>query len=325
MTDWGREIEAVLPAEFGGVVSIGSCDQVDWEGAYGLAHRAHQVPTTRSTRFAIASGTKAFTALVIVSLLSEGALSLTSTARPLLGEDLPLVGDDVTVEHLLAHTSGIGDFIDHETGQLPPHVPGYRLVNTEDYLVALSGLPPAFPAGTQFSYCNGGYVVLALIAERVCGRGFHELVEERVFGPAEMVESAFFRLDALPGYAAVGYLDDGRTNVFAAPVRGNGDGGAYTTVSDVRRFWAALVAGRIVSAGWVQQMISPQSAGPPAHRMHYGWGVWLDGSVVVLDGGDHGVSFRSAFEPSSRRLWTVASNTMDGAAPIVRRVRDLIF
>lgn len=325
MTDWGRELDAVLPADFGGVVSIGSCDQVEWERAYGLAHRAHRVPVTPSTRFATASGTKAFTALVIASLLAEKALSLTSTARSFLGEDLPLVGDDVTVEHLLAHTSGIGDYIDHETGELPPHVPGHRLVDTDDYLVALSGLPSAFPTGTQFDYCNGGYIVLALIAERVCGRGFHELVAERVFGPAGMVQSAFYRLDALPGYAAVGYLDDGRTNAFAAPVRGNGDGGAYTTVSDVRRFWAALGAGHIVPTDWVQRMISPQSAGPPAYRMHYGWGVWLDGPVVVLDGGDHGVSFRSAFDPSSRRLWTVASNTMAGIGPIVRHVRDLLF
>lgn len=325
MTRWAQEIDAVRSDDFGGVVSVGSCDQADWECAYGLADRAHQVPVTMATRFAIASGTKAFTALVIASLLAEQALSLDSSVRSVLGADLPLVGEDVTVEHLLIHTSGIGDFIDHETGQLPPDVPGHRLVNTEDYLLALRGLPSGFPAGSQFRYCNGGYVVLALIAERVCGRGFHELVTERVFEPAGMIQSAFFRFDGLPGDAAVGYLADGRTNVFSAPIRGNGDDGAYTTVGDVRRFWAALAAGRIVPQEWVQQMISPQSAGPPAHRMHYGWGVWLDGPVVVLDGGDHGVAFRSAFEPSTRRLCTAASNTMDGADPIIRRLRDLMF
>jgi len=71
--------------------------------------------------------------------------------RSVLGGDLPLVGDEVTVEHLLNHTSGIGDYIDHETGQLPPHVRGTRLVNTEDYL-----LPSAFPAGPASATATAG-------------------------------------------------------------------------------------------------------------------------------------------------------------------------
>ena len=109
VTDWAQEIEAVRPVDFGGVVWIGATEPVEWEHAYGLADRAHQVAVTSSTRFAIASGTKAFTALVIASLFTEGVLSLQTTARLVLGDDLPLVGDDVTVEHLLNHTSGIGD------------------------------------------------------------------------------------------------------------------------------------------------------------------------------------------------------------------------
>lgn len=96
-------------------------------------------------------------------------------------------------------------------------------------------------------------------------------------------------------------------------------------MGDVRRFWAALTAGQIVPPEWVQRMTSPQSAGPPAHRMRYGWGVWLDGPRGVLDGGDHGVSFRSTFDPSSRRLWTAAANESRGIDPIMQRLRDLLF
>lgn len=141
VTDWAQEIDAVRASDFGGVVSIGTCERVAWERAYGWADRAHEVPVQPSTRFAIASGTKAFTALVILSLMVEETLSLTTTARSVLGVDLPLVPDDVTIEHLLNHTSGIGDYVDHETGQLPPDVPGHHLVDTEDYLVALRGRP----------------------------------------------------------------------------------------------------------------------------------------------------------------------------------------
>jgi CubicO group peptidase (beta-lactamase class C family) len=78
--------------------------------AFGLADRAHEIANTVDTVFAIASGTKGFTALTVMSLVQDGAISLSTTARSVLGGDLPLIDDAVTVEHLLAHRSGIGDY-----------------------------------------------------------------------------------------------------------------------------------------------------------------------------------------------------------------------
>ena len=71
--------------------------------AYGMADRGHGIPNTVDTRFAIASGTKGLTALAVMSLVEDGTLELATPARSLLGDDLPLIDDDVTVEHLLAH------------------------------------------------------------------------------------------------------------------------------------------------------------------------------------------------------------------------------
>ena len=88
----------------------------------------------------------------------------------------------------------------------------------------LDGFPTKFPPDERFSYCNGGFVVLALIAERASGMPFRELVARRVCEPAGMTDTAFLRSDELPGGAAVGYLQaDGlRTNVLHLPVRGTG-------------------------------------------------------------------------------------------------------
>ena len=121
----------------------------------------------------------------------------------------------------------------------------------------LDGHPTKFEPGERFIYCNGGYVVLALLAERASGVPFHDLVEQRVCAPAGMVDTAFLRSDELPGRAALGYLeDDGlRTNILHLPVRGTGDGGAYTTAADVHRFWDALFAGRIVAPETVAEMV----------------------------------------------------------------------
>jgi CubicO group peptidase (beta-lactamase class C family) len=95
----------------------------------------------------------------------------------------------------------------------------------------LDGHPSKFPPDERFEYCNGGYVVLALIAERASGVPYHDLVLERVCGPAGMQETDFLRSDELPGGVALGYLHtqgSQRTNVFHLPVRGNGDGGIYS-------------------------------------------------------------------------------------------------
>jgi CubicO group peptidase (beta-lactamase class C family) len=296
------------------------------EKAYGLAHRGYEVPNAVDTRFGVASATKGLTALAVVSLIEEGLLELSTPARSMLGPDLPLIRDDVTIEQLLAHRSGIGDYLDEELEQdladyLMP-VPVHELATTEQYVSVLDGHPAKFAPGERFSYCNGGYVVLALIAERAGGVPFHDLVQRRVCEPAGMVDTAFLRSDELPGHTALGYLMiDGawRSNVFHLPVRGSGDGGIYSTVVDLSALWRAFFAGEIASADWVRAMVRPRSEVPSASS-RYGLGFWLHASTdtVMLEGCDAGVSCRSVHDPRAGVTHTVISNTSNGAWPIAR-------
>lgn len=313
---------------FSGVVQVERPGAVELARAYGMADRGHAVANTLETRFAIASGTKGLTALVTASLIEEGVLDLATTARAVLGEDLPLIDDGVTVEQLLAHRSGIGDYLGEELTEdindyaMP--VPAWALVDTEDYLPVLDGHPTAFPPGERFTYCNGGFIVLALIAERAAGAPFADLVHARVLGPAGMTHTAFLRSDELPGDAALGYLRDGpRTNVHHLPVRGNGDGGIYTTLADVTALWGSFFAGRIVSEAWVCEMVRPRSD-VPREEKRYGLGFWLHATsdVVMLDGYDAGVSFRTAHDPASGTTYTVMSNTSEGAWPVVELIDE---
>jgi CubicO group peptidase (beta-lactamase class C family) len=315
---------------FSGVVEAVLADGSSFASAFGLADRRHRIPNALGTRFGIASGTKALTALVVVSLIQDGALELDTTARSVLGDDLPLIADDVSVEHLLAHRSGIGDYLDENAGlDVNDHVmpvPVHELVTTEDYLRVLDGHSTVFAAGERFAYCNGGYVVLALIVERVSATPFHELVQRRVCEPAGMRDTAFLRSDELPERTAVGYLDDDgfRTNVLHLPVRGSGDGGVYSTLADVRSLWAALFEGRIVTARRVAEMVRPRSV-DERDGSRYGLGFWLDadGPGVALEGSDAGVSFRSRHDPTSGATTTVISNTSEGAWPVAEVLERL--
>jgi CubicO group peptidase (beta-lactamase class C family) len=318
--------------QFSGVVRVDRSGRTELAEAFGFVERAFRIPNTLDTQFGIASACKGLTAVTVVSLVVEGRLGLDTTARSLLGEDLPLVNDTVTVEHLLAHRSGIGDYLDEDAGyevaDYVMRVPLHELATTEGFIPALDGYPSKFAPGERFSYCNSGYIILALLAERATGVGFHDLVMEKVCGPAGMRDTAFLRSDELPARAARGYLapDGLRTNVLHLPVRGSGDGGVYSTVGDIHRFWQAFFDGRIVSSPWVEEMVRPRSEVPEESR-RYGLGFWLheSGDAVLLEGYDAGVSFRSVHDPAGSLTWTVVSNTSDGAWPVVRHLRETLL
>ncbi len=309
---------------FSGVVQVDRSGWTEVARAYGHADRAHGVPNTVDTRFGTASATKGLTALTAVALVERGVLDLSTTARSLLGDDLPEIADDVTVEHLLAHRSGIGDYLDESViGDITDHlmpVPVHRLASAEGYLSVLGGHPTVAVAGDRFAYNNGGYVVLALLIERASGVDYHEQVRRCVLEPSGMGDTSFLRSDELPARAARGYLarEGLRSNVLHLPVVGVGDGGVYSTTGDMHRLWQALHAGRVVSSASVDLMLSPRSDWPEESR-RYGLGFHLHatGEAAWLEGYDAGVSFTSLHDPRQDLTWTVVSNWTDGAWPLV--------
>ncbi|WP_151526675.1 serine hydrolase domain-containing protein [Serinicoccus kebangsaanensis] len=316
---------------FSGLVTVDVEDRRVLERCYGFAHRAHEVPVTPGTRFALASGSKAFTALAVLRLVEDGALRLDQRVREVLGADLPLVDDAVTIEHLLTHTSGIGDYLDEEAGwEVDDYVlsaPVHTLTTAEAFLPMLDGLPQAFAPGARFAYCNGGYMVLAVVVERLTRATFQEAVRRSVLAPAELHETDYLRLDDLPAAAATGYLNESgdRVNTLHLPVLGNGDGGAFSTAADLHRFWRALHAGRIVSADTVTTMTRPRHV-VPDEGMRYGAGVWLHATrtATILEGYDAGVSMRSTHLPGTSTTVSVLGNTSEGAWPVISAVAEAI-
>lgn len=137
MIDEDALATAVAEDAFTGLIVVDVGERRALEQAHGFAHRAHHVPVTAGTRFGIASGAKSFTALVVMRLVEDRALRLEDPVRRLLGTDLPLIDDGVTVDHLLTHTSGMGDYLDEEADW-----------DVDDYVlpvpVHLLGKPEAF-------------------------------------------------------------------------------------------------------------------------------------------------------------------------------------
>jgi CubicO group peptidase (beta-lactamase class C family) len=320
------DLEALAEAwDFSGVVVVSRDGGRIVELARGFADRANGRPNTLETRFGIASATKGLTALTVASLIESGDLRGDTTLRSLLPDALPMVDPAVTIEQLLGHTSGVGDYLDEdELGDVDDYVMGlpvHRLAAPADYLPLLDGHPQRTAPGTKFAYNNGGYVMLSIAVEVATTRSFYQVVQERVLNPAGMVDTAFERSDRLPPGAAIGYLADGRSNVLHLPVRGAGDGGAYSTARDLEALWDALFGGRILPMPVVERLVEPLSVVPSERDpRRYGLGFWLrpDREAVMLEGSDAGVSCRTVFDRPSGLTYTVISNTSSGAWPLVR-------
>ncbi len=130
-----------------------------------------------------------------------------------------------------------------------------------------------------------------MIIERVTGGAYADAVTGPVLRPAAMACSGFFHSDDLPPNTAVGYLDNGRSNVFRLPIRGGGDGGMYSTVEDIASFWAALLDGRLLDDALTEQWLQPVATWRDG--LQIGRGFLHRAGGVFLDGWDLGVGFMS--------------------------------
>ncbi|TDE92857.1 class A beta-lactamase-related serine hydrolase [Occultella glacieicola] len=316
--------EAVATSSFTGVVTVDVGDRRTLERCEGYRQRALGAPMVVDARIAIASGSKAFTALAVMRLVEDGALRLDQPVRDLLGGDLPLIDDAVTIEHLLTHTSGIGDYLDEdadwEVSDYVLTLPSHTLTTAVAFLPMLEGHEQKYAPGERFSYCNGGYMVLAVLIERVTGETYHDVVRRLVFTPAGLGATDFLPLNELPVDAAQGYVHDegDLVNTLHLPVLGNGDGGAFTTAADLHRFWLAFLGGRIVSPGSVEEMTRPRHD-VPEEDLRAGMGFFLHrtGPALVLEGYDAGASFRSTHIIGTRTTVSVLGNSSEGAWPVI--------
>ncbi|MEM7165106.1 MAG: serine hydrolase domain-containing protein [Planctomycetota bacterium] len=318
-----EELQQIATAcDFSGAASVTREGATLAELCGGFADRKQRRPNAIDTQFGMASVTKGVTALAAASLIESGDLRFDTTLRSLLGDDLHHVDPAVTIEHLLEHTSGVGDYLDEDIPSGDDDYdldwPVHKLACPRDYLPLLDLAPNATPGG-PFKYNNSGYVLLSIAIEAASGKSFYDVCQEAVFDRASMNDTGFFRADDLPSRAAVGYLTDGRSNVFHLPLAGAGDGGLYSTVGDIEKLWHALFDGRIVSDDFVARLTTPRNE-TCAEGLLYGLGFWIgkDRPTVMLQGCDRGVSARTVYDPESRVVYCVASNTMQGAWPIAK-------
>lgn len=313
---------------FSGSVLVAQGDKVIFREAYGAASREHAVPNTIETRLGIGSINKMFTAVGILQLVEQGKLSLKDPVAQHLPGVLPEdAASKIRIEHLLTHTSGLGDFL--FTPQMQNRArANYRTI--ADYLPLLSDVRLAFEPGTRWSYSNAGFLVLGAILERVSGIPYDDYVQRNVFDRAGMTKSGPVETDLAPTGLGMAYqreYDRGRPRLrsdrYVRPVRVTPAGGGYSTPMDLLRFMTALRANKLLSPAMTQLMLT---AKPDLGSRNYGFGAQIftpDGKRIGHTGGGHGTSASVEYDASTDLTVIVLGNMNTGAQQV--RVRAFEF
>jgi CubicO group peptidase (beta-lactamase class C family) len=290
---------ALTPGRSPGVAVLAMRDgAVLLERGYGYASPEHGVKATPETKFRIGSITKQFTAAAILRLQEQGKLSVSDPLSKFMPE-YPR-GNEITLHHLLTHTSGLHSYTDKPDFLQTVTVP----IKSEDLIQSFKNDPPDFAPGGKFAYCNSGYFLLGAIVEKVSGQSYADFLRTQFFEPLGMKATGVHTYDAILENEATGYAQEG--NVLKKALnwdmsRAGGAGALYSTVGDLARWNEALFNGKVLNEVSLKAAFTPVKVGPPSQPADEGYGYgWAVGKFRGLREVQHGGGLQGFVSQLSR-------------------------
>ncbi|HEX4963928.1 MAG TPA: serine hydrolase domain-containing protein [Thermoanaerobaculia bacterium] len=234
----------VAAGDFNGTVLLAKEGKVLVRKGYGFANRELGVANGPETKFQIASVSKTFMAATVVLLDRQGLLRIGDPLSKYL-PDFPR-GDEIKLSHLLEHSSGVPDIY-----SLPEYPDLKRRPVSLDEMIALLATKPLdFTPGSQSSYSNSGYALLAAVVRKVTGKTYHEVLREKVLEPLHLEHTGVWDRQALlPGRAAGYEAWLGPAGLINSPYADEsiliGSGDLYSTVDDLYAWYRAVREGKL--------------------------------------------------------------------------------
>ena len=261
---------------------------------YGFADLDRKIAVTRDTVFQLQSITKSFTATAVMMLVEDNKLAPDEKITKYL-EGTPSAWKDITIRHLLTHTSGIKDFINEPTVDLR------KDLEQQDVIRSLEKLPLNFEPGERYAYSNTGYHLLGMIIEQITGDTWQNFLRAKIFKPLKMKNTDVNSATCDLQNRALGY--NWRSNKFergayiAPTILGYAGGGILSTVVDLAKWDDALLKDKLISRSSLEQMWTPARLNN-GNKIDYGFGWGVDdhlGLPTVGHGGAHMTGFRTYF------------------------------
>lgn len=161
---------------FNGAILVVDQGEIIYKKGFRFANMEWNIPDTMDTKFQIALMPKAFTSMLIMQLVAENKLELNQPISTYLKEYPKEEGDQITIHHLLTHSSGQGqDRTNKEKHNRP-----------EAMVHQFSSVPTEFTQGVRFKYSNSGYTILGYIIETVTEKTYEDVLQERIFDSLQM-------------------------------------------------------------------------------------------------------------------------------------------
>lgn len=247
---------------FSGTVLLARGGKPLFVKGYGFSNEAARLRNTARTQFPIASITKPFTATLVMKLQQQGRLDIGKSICTYL-EPCPAHWRPVTVRQLLMHTSGIPDYA--KQADLPHKMSEPRTL--AQLIAEFRERPPEFAAGARYSYTNSGYVLLGAILEKASGRTYAQLLQELIFTPLGMRDTALDAYGPKRPKLALGYRPDGVHNARAEDVDTSW---LYAAGGGSTRRWRTCSSGSRVDL-WQRTA----TRNTRADVVSAAWGLWL--------------------------------------------------
>jgi CubicO group peptidase (beta-lactamase class C family) len=318
LTNKQKHYEAVLlenikKDEPGVAVIVSQKGKVLFKGARGLANLEHNIPLTTDSVFRLGSITKQFTAAAIMILQEQQKLSVADNIHKYV-PNFPTEGNDITIENLLTHTSGIANYTeDRELFSKEIQVP----TTIDDMLIRFAKHPMKFKPGERMRYSNTGYVLLGKIIEVASGQSYANFIEENIFNKLNMKSSRFGGSKIIPNRAS-GYdrTTDGFVNtMYIDMMWPHAAGSLLSTVNDMNIWFSELRKGELLSKESYQMMIKPFKLNDGSIS-NYGYGLGISKlnkfDSISHGGGIPGFVTNAFYIPSEDLYIAVLSNLSSG-------------
>jgi CubicO group peptidase (beta-lactamase class C family) len=254
--------------------------------SYGYKDLATATPAQAATIYEVGSITKQFTAAAILQLAEQGKLRLDDPLTRFF-PDFPAFGQQIQVQHLLNHTSGLAE-VQHWHATLGVEIDTARAYTPTEIVALIEQLPLQFPPGSRQVYNNSGYYLLGAIIEQVSGLAYGEYLQQHIFDPLGLTSTSYCTLEMAgkaKGYRVIqGELQPAE---FVHPSLYYAPGGICSTASDLVRWQNALATGRVVSPDSYRRMATP-TALADGQQAPYGYGLVIGknaGRNAIYHGG----------------------------------------